>query len=238
MDAKRINHFLAEVAANNNRPWFQNHKEEYEECKLDFERGVGDAIVRLAQFDPEIASLTPRNCCYRFYRDVRFSPDKSPYKRHFGAYICAHGKKSLRGGYYIHIQPGRSVVCAGCYWLPTNILTSTRNEIMARIDEWRKMVENPDFVEAFGRPGDGVWDEQQGVVSEKGFGGDRLKTCPKGFPKDYPFMDYLRMKSYVAWQRKPDDFFQGDAWLDELARLMKLAKPMMDFINSVVDDYE
>ncbi len=238
MDARRINHFLAGVAANNNRPWFQSHKAEYEACKLDFERGVAAAIVRLAQFDPEIAALTPRDCCYRFYRDVRFSPDKSPYKRHFGAYICAHGKKSLRGGYYIHVQPGRCLFSAGCYWLPTNILTSTRNEIMSRIGEWRGMVENPAFVEAFGRPGEEVWDEQQGVLSWKGFGGGRLKTCPKGFPQDYPYMDYLRMKSYIAWQRKPDDFFQGDGWLDELDRVMRLAKPMMDFINSVVDDYE
>lgn len=140
MDTQRILTFLRGVAANNNRPWFQEHRDEYLACKQDFEQGVAELIREIGKFDPDIANLEARECCYRFYRDIRFSPDKSPYKRHFGAYICSRGRKSLRGGYYIHIQPGQSLICAGCYWLPTNILTSCRNEIMANIDEWRRAV--------------------------------------------------------------------------------------------------
>jgi len=66
----------------------------------------------------------------------------------------------------------------------------------------------------------------------------RLKTCPKDFPKDYPFLDYLRMKDYCAWVKVPDDFFEGDGWLDRSAEIFQVGKPMMDIINSVVDDYE
>lgn len=236
MDIKRELRFLKAVAANNNRQWFQEHKDEYTVCKDDFQSAVSEVITKFSTFDEEIASQTAKDCCYRFYRDVRFSADKSPYKRHFGAYICAHGRKALRGGYYIHVQPGHCLFAVGCYWLPTNILTSTRNEIIARIDEWRNDVENKDFVAAFGRPNEGFWTDDD--ASPKGFGLNRLKTSPKGFPKDYPYMEYLKMKDYCCWVRLSDDFFEKPDFIDSLMDIAKTAKPMMDFINSVVDDYE
>ena len=152
MDTKLIFDFLRDIAANNNRPWFQEHKAEYEKAKAEFEKGVSEAIAAISKFDPSVSHLTVKDCCYRFYRDTRFSPDKSPYKRHFGAYISAHGKKSLHGGYYIHLQPGHCLLAIGSYWLPTNILTSMRNEIMGNIDELRKCVERGQFISTFGYP--------------------------------------------------------------------------------------
>lgn len=237
MDIKKINHFLLDVAAHNNREWFQEHKAEYLAAKSDFEEGISKAIAHYAGFDDEIAHLQVKDCTYRFYRDIRFSSDKSPYKRHFGAYICAHGKKSLRGGYYIHVEPGHCLLAVGAYCLPTNILTSCRNEIMGNIDEWRRAVENGRFVKTFGYPGEGVWKDDD-EISDKGFGVNMLKKAPKDFPKDYEFLDYLKMKDYCAWVRVPDDFFAGDAWLSKSADIFRVAKPMMDFVNSVIDDYE
>ena len=77
--------FLGQVARNNNRTWFNEHKPFYLEAKAEFERLVGDTLLRLAQIDPTIAHLKVSDTTYRFYRDTRFSPDKSPYKRHLGA---------------------------------------------------------------------------------------------------------------------------------------------------------
>lgn len=233
MNTKRILGFLRDIAVNNNRPWFQEHKAEYLACKNDYEQDIAKAIVRLSEFDDEVAHLQVKDCVYRFYRDTRFSEDKSPYKRHFGAYICAKGKKALRGGYYIHVEPGNCLLATGSYWLPTNILTSCRNEIMGNIDVWREAVENKQFVEYFGKPNEGTWEK-----SKKGFGLEFLKTCPSGFPRDYEFIQYLRMKDYCCWKRVPDDFFNGDDWYDEAIKIFKTAKPMMDFMNAVIDDYE
>ena len=182
MDIKRIVNFLKAVAANNNREWFQEHKAEYLACKAIFEKGVAEAIAAYSSFDDEIAHVQVKDCVYRFYRDVRFSADKAPYKRHFGAYICSHGKKSLRGGYYIHIEPGHCLLAIGSYYLPTNILTSCRNEIMGNIEEWRAAVENGRFIQQFGYPNDGFWEGDQ--VSDKGVGLNALMTCPKVFTKD------------------------------------------------------
>ena len=232
MQAKRILSFLDGIKKQNSREWFTEHKEEYNAVRADFEEGISAAILRISEFDSSVKHLTVKDTTYRFYRDTRFSTDKSPYKTHLGAYIAAHGKKAFHGGYYIHLEPGHCLVSGGNYWLPTNILTSCRNEIMANIDQWRKIVESKTFVETFGHPGGNNWD------SPKGFGLESLKTAPSGFPRDYEFIQYIRMKDYCCWKAVPDSFFEGDKWLDDMSEILKIGKPMMDFINSVIDDYE
>ena len=241
MEAQRILNYLRDIAANNNRPWYIEHKAEYDACRKSFTEGIAKAISRYAEFDDEIAHVQVKDCVYRFNRDTRFSPDKSPYKRHLGAYICSKGKKALRGGYYIHLEPGNCLLATGSYWLPTNILTSCRNEIMGNIDRWLEAVENPQFLELFGKPNRGTWPDMaadEGTGSDRGFGLAALKTFPAGFPRDYEHIEYLRMKDYCCWHRVPDTFFEGDQWLDESARIFATAKPMMDFMNAVIDDYE
>ena len=236
MDAKRILKYLRQLRTNNNRAWYMEPKAEYDAVRADFERGVQQAIGRIMTFDETIAHLTVKDCTYRFYRDTRFSNDKSPYKTHLGAYIAAHGKKSLHGGYYLHLEPGHCLVACGNYWLPTNILTSCRNEIMGNTEEWLKRVENAEFQKYYGRveaPADmATWDQPQG------FGMERLKTCPSGFPRDWEHVEYLRQKDYCCWHRVDDSFFEGDHWLDEIETMFRAAKPMMDMMNSVIDDYE
>lgn len=232
MQAIRIIEFLNNIRKNNNREWFNEHKKEYDTIRTDFENGVRSAILRISEFDSSIKHVTVKDATYRFCRDTRFSADKSPYKSHLGAYIAAHGKKAFHGGYYIHLEPGHCLVSCGNYWLPTNILTSCRNEIMANIDRWREIVESKAFTNMFGCPGENNWD------SPKGFGLEHLKTAPSGFPRDYEFIQYIRMKDYCCWKAVPDTFFEGDRWLDEMCKILIIGKPMMDFINSVVDDYE
>lgn len=237
MDAKLILDFLRQVTMNNNRPWFQEHKAAYEAAKAEFERGVAQALEHYVGFDDSLAHLQVKDCTYRFYRDTRFSPDKSPYKNHMGAYISARGKKSLHGGYYIHLQPDSCLVACGSYWLPTNILTSCRNEIMANTEEWLRCVESKEFVKYFGDRFEPCT-ERESWTTKQGFGMEKLKTCPAGFPRDWEHVRYLRLKNYCCWHRVGDDFFEGDRWLKETEKMFRAAKPMQDFINSVVDDYE
>ena len=218
--------FLRNIAANNDRTWFQNHRDEYLEAKNEFENFVEKAIRRIARFDDSIAHITVKDTVYRFYRDTRFSPDKAPYKRHLGAYIAAHGKKAFHGGYYIHMEPGNCMLACGCYYLPTNILTACRNEIMANTEEWLKCVENKKFESTF-RKGEG-----------SGFGLEKLKTCPAGFPRDFEYLDYLRMKDYCCWRNIDDHFLGNEDALDKMAEIFMTAKPMLDFVNAVIDDYE
>lgn len=241
MNQKKIISFLRQVMKNNNREWFQEHKKEYETAKAEFEHGVQQAIERITTFDPEIAHVQVKDCTYRFYRDTRFSTDKSPYKNHLGAYINAKGKKALRGGYYIHLEPNHCLLATGNYWLPTNILTACRNEMMANTSEWLKRVENDEFQKFYGSDVQSSTKEPTNIDSwdqPQGFGLTKLKTCPAGFPKDWEHVKYLRLKDYCCWHAVSDTFFESDNWLDEMEQMFRAAKPVMDFMNSVIDDYE
>ena len=237
MDAKRIISFLQEVMANNNREWFAAHKSEYEAVRAEWERGVGQALERIVTFDASVGNQRVKDCTYRFYRDTRFSADKSPYKNHLGAYINAKGKKALRGGYYLHMEPDHCLLAVGNYWLPTNILTACRNEIMANEEQWLNAVESKAFKKYFDTKKD-TTDWNESWDAPQGFGLTKLKTCPAGFPRDYEHVRYLRLKDYCAWHAVTNDFFEGDGWIDEMERVFRAAKPMMDFMNNVIDDYE
>ena len=228
--------FLRQIAAHNNREWFAEHKQEYLKCKDYFEQQVTKSIATLATLNSDLSHLTPKDCCYRFYRDTRFSTDKSPYKRHFGAYICTKGKKALRGGTYIHLQPDNSLLAFGPWWLPTNILTSCRNEIMGNEAAWRKVVENADFIQTFGTPNATTWNQDD--LPAQGFGIDRLKTAPKGFPRESDLIHYLRMKDYCCWVKIADNFLETPHWEEQLLTYARVAQPMVDFVNAVIDDYE
>lgn len=216
-----IFHFLSEIAKHNNREWFAEHKEQYEAARQLFEHKVQLVIDRISLFDPDVQYVRVKDCTFRFYRDVRFSEDKSPYKLHFGAYINPHGKKSFHSGYYLHIQPDSCMLAGGSWCLPSPILNAVRHSVADHLAEFRKIVEYRDFKTYFPLIGD-----------------KRLKTLPKGFSKDFPYPEYIRPKDYSVCHYVSDDFFRQDGWLENVAEIFRLLKPFNDFINTAIDEME
>ena len=98
--------FLRRLQDNNQREWFNAHKDEYLKALATFHTLVDELIGEIARFDSSVVGLTAKECTYRIYRDVRFSDDKRPYKTHMGAFICPGGKKSGYSGYYFHVSTG------------------------------------------------------------------------------------------------------------------------------------
>lgn len=211
--------FLKDIAVHNNREWFYEHRERYDEVRTIFEDLVQQVIFRIGLFDESVHHLQPKDCTYRFNRDTRFSQDKSPYKLHLGAYINACGKKSLHSGYYFQIQPGACLIAGGAWCLPSPVLNAVRRSVVDQIDEFRMIVEAPDFKAAFP------------VIGES-----HLKTLPKGFSKGFPFPEYIRPKDYSVSHHVADDFFRQENWLDRTEALFKLMKPYNDFINYTIDE--
>lgn len=218
MDIQRIYTFLGNLAQNNTKEWFDDNREEYQEVKKIFEAFVQSLINRIALVDPSVMALRPKDCTYRIYRDIRFSPDKTPYKTHMGAYINPKGKKSPLFGYYIHLEPGNSLVGGGSICLPTKLLTQIRENIYNRVHEYISIVENPDFKKFFP------------IVGE-----DFLKTAPKGFSKDYEYIDYLRCKEYICSYRVDDSYFTSGGYIDQIGEPLQELKHLAEFINSALD---
>ena len=214
-----ILHFLSEIARNNRRDWFQDHRAQYDAAQAGFREIVERMIAAIGTFDPAITGIPVQSTLYRFYRDTRFSADKSPYKRHFGSYINPLGKKSQHGGYYLHLEPGNCMLGAGAYCLQPPVLKAVRQSIVDRLEEFRAIVEEPHFAELFP------------VI-----GSDGVKTLPAGFPRDFPFPQYLRPRNYAVAHRVPDEFFLQEDWMMQAAACFREVKPFLDFVNETIDD--
>ena len=133
---ENVAEFLTALTYHNDRDWFMAHKSEYMEAKAEFDSFVERLILAVASFDPTVGLLEAKDCCYRIYRDVRFSWDKSPYKTWMGAYICRGGRKSGYAGYYFHFQPvsgglllDGSMLAAGLYRPSSAMLGKIRRGI-------------------------------------------------------------------------------------------------------------
>lgn len=219
---KEILSFLSDLKENNNREWFNNNKDIYLEVKKKVEHLTNGLISVIAGFDPEASALRVEDCTYRIYRDTRFSPDKTPYKTHIGIFINPpKGKKSLRFGYYLHIEPGNNMLVAGNIGLPSPLMKSIRQSIFDDIDEYRLIVESKEFRKAFPELGE-----------------DPLKTVPKGFPKDWEYVDYLRPRNFCCSSPISETLLTSDGFLSSIEPSLQQAKRFIDFFNFTIDDFD
>ena len=140
---KTILDFLTNLKANNNRDWFNENRNLYDDAKSDFESLINRLIPAIYNFDPDIGTLSAKQCVFRIYRDVRFSKDKSPYKTNMGGFIARGGRKGGFAGYYLHIDPQQSFIAGGMHMPPPNILKKVRQEILYNIDEFKSIIHLP-----------------------------------------------------------------------------------------------
>lgn len=221
MNIPGILEFLKRLAVNNNREWFQAHKADYQEVQADFDELLSTVITRISGFDESVSHVRPQDCTYRIYRDIRFSSDKSPYKNHIGGYINAHGKKSNHCGYYLHLEPGNCMLAGGSWCMPAPMLKAVRQAIFDNIEEYKAIVDDPSFKQYFP------------VV-----GTEHLKTAPKGFPKNSPFIEYVKPKDFTVAYSVPDSFFQDPLFMNHIEEVFRQLKRFADFTNYTIDEME
>ena len=217
---EQILRFLRALSANNHREWFQAHKAEYDALRLAFIDEVQQLIHRIALFDPEVVGLEAKNCLYRIYRDIRFSPDKTPYKNHFAAYIALGGRSSLRGGYYFHLEPERCLLSGGVWCPAPALLKQLRRDIYDHMEEFVDILEQPAFKRYF-----------------PGLDGESLKRMPVGYPADCPHGDILRHHDVCVVTQLDEAFFSRPDWLEQTAAIFALLAPFNRFLNYTVDEY-
>ena len=209
--------FLVRLSQNNNRPWFQEHKEEYVSLNERFHQAVDEIIARMRQYDSTLNSLTAKECVYRIYRDVRFSPDKSPYKRHFGAIIVKGGRRSVQACYYLHIEPGNSGLYGGLWCPDSDMLARLRSLLDADGQELMQIIEAPEF------------------SSKYTLVGQKLKKVPRGYTADNENAELLKMKEVLFEYRPGDDYFKSADWTEKVAHDFEPLKRANDFLNYIFE---
>ncbi len=208
--------FLKELKRNNNRPWFEEHRKQYENAKTDFLALVEKLVPGIATFDKPIGNLEAKNCLFRINRDVRFSKNKDPYKNNLAAYFNKDGKKGLGAGYYLHIEPGKSFV-AGGIWVPEPaVLAGIRQEIDYSFKEWKNIIAAKSFKKNFA----------------EGIKGETLTRPPKGYDENNPAIEFIKMKSFIVSRSYTDSDLINKNCIKELTKTFNSMKPLIDFINT------
>ena len=210
--------FLSQLKENNNKPWFEAHKAEFEKAKIEFAVFITEILKGIQSFDARIEGLVAKDGIYRIYRDVRFSTDKTPYKTHFGAYFAEGGKKSLGPGYYIHVEPASIFVGGGIYMPESPVLQKIRQEIDYNGEKLMAILEKPSFKHYFP------------TLMQDG----KLSRPPKGYQPENEFIELLKLKSIVSTYAVSSNYVEINELKNEIVNALKELYPMQEFLREAI----
>jgi uncharacterized protein (TIGR02453 family) len=210
--------FLRELAAHNDREWFNANKQRYiDEVRDPLLQFVADLAPRLVKISKNMVS-DPRpvgGSLFRIYRDTRFSKDKRPYKTHAGlSFRHADGRDVHGPIFYLHLEPGRVFAAAGMWHPPSDSLRQVRDAIVAHPGRWRRVLRS------------------RGLDLDDG--ADRLKRPARGYDPEHPFADDLKRKSFTA----STPFTQREAcapdFQERFAKACRQKAPLIEFLTNAV----
>lgn len=212
--------FLGDLAANNDREWFNAQRDRYietvQEPALEF---ITDFASRLRTISPHFTAdaRVVGGSLFRIQRDTRFSKDKTPYKLNTGVQFRHEaGKDAHAPGFYLHLQPGECYAGVGL-WRPE---TAVANDIRRRISDdpaaWSKAAHGKRFTD--------TWT----------LAGESLVRPPKGFDPDHALIDDLKRKDFIGSTRLTQKQITSDGFIDEYAGMLRASAPFMRFLCEAV----
>jgi len=218
--------YLRALERNNNKPWFEAHRAEYEGLvKAPMLELIGEMDVRLAAFAPEIIGDVKRSM-FRIYRDIRFSKDKTPYKTHASFWLYHRdgsrgvGREASGGGagFYFQIAPGDSYLGGGIWMPPREALQKIRERIAEKPVQFERVAS------------DGAVKRRFGGFSEEAM----LTRVPRGFAADHPAAHRLRLQSFTLGRSMSDADAVSGRLADQLARDFRLLTPLVRWVNETL----
>jgi uncharacterized protein (TIGR02453 family) len=210
--------FLHKLKENNNREWFNQNRQFYEQAKKHFVSFVEELIPSIKEFDSSLGLIEVKDCLFRIYRDIRFSPNKVPYKTNMGAYIARGGRKSPFAGYYFHVEPNASFVSGGIYMAEPNTMRKVRMDIETYQEKFLEIVENKYFQNTF-----------------SSLGNESLKRVPQGFSPQSPVAQYRMLKHITPTHFLSDKALEDPKLLGSVVDLFRAMYPLVDFINIAIE---
>lgn len=207
--------FLKLIKKNNNRDWFNAHKDQYLKEHNDL-IVFADALLMEMNKHDAIETPSGKKSLHRIYRDTRFSKEKTPYKTNWSGSFSRATKKR-RGGYYFHIEPGNSFVGGGFWGPDPKDLKRIRDEFVYDAAPLRKILKSKNFVNTFGA-----------------LKGEQVKTTPKGFDAKDPAIDLLRYKQFLLIKKFTDKEVLSDNFLKQLNDGFRAMRPFFDYMSEVL----
>ncbi|HLF51497.1 DUF2461 domain-containing protein [Flavobacterium sp.] len=217
MLSKETLQFLEDLKANNNRDWFLTNKKRYELFKKDYHQLIADFLAVMKPLDASLEMLEIKNCTFRINRDIRFSKDKSPYKSHLGIWMNTNPGNGNGPGYYIHIEKGASFIAGGFYSPEAADLKKIRKEIAFFYEDLEEIVNDKNFKKHF--------NDLDRTESNS------LKNAPKGFEKDHPAIEFLKLKSFTVSKKIADAALIDPDFVKTSAEKLIALKPLLEFLN-------
>lgn len=212
--------FLKDLKTHNYREWFAEQKKRYETAKADFENFALELLNYLKSMDKELEPLELKQCVYRIYRDVRFSPNKEPYKTHFGAFYAKNGgRKSNHAGYYFHLDAEECFFGGGMYMPLPDYLKAIRQEIYYQPKEFKAILNASSF-KAYYNGIDPI---------------EKLKKAPKDYPADFEEIELLKNKHFFASHYYRQETALEPDFLAFTKQGLAAVKPLVDWINRTVE---
>src|SRR6185503_19754977 len=212
--SKEAMQFFRGLARNNNRDWFLPRKPVFEEhVKAPMQALVERGNVAMKSFAPEYVT-DPANALYRFFRDTRFSKDKSPYKDRIAASFPRRGQPE-GAGFYFSVSHKEFAVGGGIYMPSPETLRAIRGHVAERHREFRRIVSAPAVRRLFGD-----------------VHGEQLSRVPKGFAADHPAADLLRFKQYLLYVELPPELATTPAIEAEIVKRFRAMAPFLEFLNA------
>lgn len=207
--------FLKDLSQNNNREWFNIHKDRYTEAHNNI-IAFADALIGEMNKHDNIETRSGKQSMFRIYKDARFSKDKTPYNKHWS---CAFRRatKKLRGGYYLRIEPSASRLAGGFFGPVPDDMKRIRQDIDANYDDWRKVLADPLLKGVFGN-----------------MKGEKVVSAPRGYAKDHPAIDLLQHKQFLFRREFTDDEILDPNFLYHVNEGFKSLRPFFDYMSEVL----
>ena len=207
--------FLKALKKNNNREWFNNHKDQYMEAHANI-IAFTDALLAEMNKHDKIETSSGKKSLFRIYKDVRFSNDKTPYNTHWSG-MFKRATKKLRGGYYFKIKPGGSMLIGGFWGPEPQDMKRIRQDIDFNYKSWKKLLTGKPILKTFGK-----------------MTGEQLSSAPRGYGKDHPAIDLLRYKQFLLKHEFTDNEVCSPDFLYKANDVFKKMRPFFNYMSDVL----
>ena len=207
--------FLKSLKQNNNREWFNAHKDEFVKQQM-FIQIFAEELLGEMNIHDVIETPSGKKSLHRIYKDTRFSKEKIPYKNNWSGSF-KRASKYRRGGYYFHIEPGNTYIAGGFSQPDAKDLKRIREDISQDAEPVRRILTDPSFIKTFG------------VLR-----GEQLKTTPKGFDANDEAIDLLRYKQFLLKRSFTDQEVLSASFIQEANLTFKHMRPFFDYMTEVL----